>query len=482
MKRIVLLTTTAVLLLIGKLSAQNVFDQNDPVYTYDNTQPSGSVYNPVVPNNGTMAKWIRTTAAYLGRQVTFTTTNYKPYIWNGMPFRLIYPKSYQQGVADGKTYPIVVFWHGGGEIAPITNNELQLYNGGDFFQAQIASGGFDGFMLFPQETAIGWEPYFSRVNDVLDSLYKWCKVDPDRVISMGLSIGGQGSMSYANQNPKRVARIVAASPTLVGTLTPNIPSFLQIPLWMASGGLDANPDSASARAFYNSFKQAGGSVIYDFFPLDDHHTWNDQWAKPYFLSQLNTAHKANPLVYFQNNLLCPDSAIKVRMGLTAGYYAYQWDLNGAVISGATTSEYTATAYGTYRARFQRTATSAWSAWSPNPVTVLTRPRYNAPAIAIQGIHTNVLPGADSAYSVPLMEPAGYVAYRWVSAVDNSIKSSSQVFNAPAGQYNAAVMDTSGCYSSFTPVYTVVNANGSPKPDRPKNLNATQLSGASILLD
>lgn len=482
MKRIVLLTTTAVLLLIGKLSAQNVFNQNDTVYTYDNTQASGSVYNPVVPNNGTMAKWIRTTAAYNGRQVTFTTTNYKPYIWNGMPFRLIYPKSYQQGVVDGKKYPIVVFWHGGGEIAPITNNELQLYNGGDFFQNQITSGGFDGFMLFPQETAIGWEPYFSRINNVLDTLYKYCKVDPDRVISMGLSIGGQGSMSYANQNPQRVARIIAASPTLVGTLTPNIPSFLQIPLWMASGGLDTNPDSASARAFYNSFRQAGGSVIYDFFPLDDHHTWNDQWAKPYFLPQLNTAHKANPLVYFQNNLLCPDSAINVHMGLTAGFYAYQWDLNGSVISGATSSEYYATSYGVYRARFQRTATSGWSDWSPNPVTVLTRPRYNAPAIAIQGIRTIVLPGADSSYTVPLMEPAGYQAYRWVSAADSSIKSSSQVFNAIAGNYKAAVMDTSGCYSSFTPVYTVINANGTPKPDRPKNLNATQLSGSSILLD
>ncbi|MDH7464068.1 PA14 domain-containing protein [Chitinophagaceae bacterium 26-R-25] len=482
MKRIVLLTTTAVLLLIGNLSAQNVFDQNDSVVTYNSGAPSGSVWNPVVPNNGTMAKWIRTTAAYNGRQVTFNTTNYKAYIWNGMPFRLIYPKTYQQGVADGKIYPIVVFWHGGGEIAPITNNELQLYNGGDFFQAQIASGGFDGFMLFPQETAIGWEPYFSRVNDVLDTLYKWCKVDPDRVISMGLSIGGQGSMSYANQNPKRVSKIVASSPTLVGTLTPNIPSFLQIPLWMASGGLDTNPDSASARAFYNSFKQAGGNVIYDFFPLDDHHTWNDQWAKPYFLPQLNSAHKANPLVYFQNNLLCPDSAIKVRMGLTAGFFAYQWDLNGTVISGATSSEYTATAYGTYRARFQRTATSGWSAWSPSPVTVLTQARYNAPAIAIQGIHTNVLPGADSSYSVPLMEPAGYVNYRWVRAVDTAIMSSSQVFNAPSGQYKAAVMDGTGCYSSFTPVYTVVNANGAPKPDRPKNLNATQLSGASILLD
>lgn len=487
MKRIVLLTTTAVLLLIGKLSAQNVFDQNDSVVTYDATKPSGSVWNPVVPNNGVMAKWIRTTAAYQGRQVTFGTTVYKAYIWNQMPFRMIYPKSYQQGVSDGKTYPIVVFWHGGGEIGPITNNELQLLNGGDLFQNKVASGEFDGFMIFPQETAIGWEPYFSRVMNVLDTLYKYCKVDRDRVISMGLSIGGQGAASFANLNPGRVARIIAASPTKVGTLMPTIPNFLQIPMWIASGGLDTDPAPAPTLQFDTTFISAGGSIIYDFFPNDDHHTWYDQWARPYFNSQLNTAHKANPLVYWQRNVLCPDSVINVRMGLTAGFYAYQWDSNGVVIPGATASEFYAKGYGTYRARFQRTATSDWSAWSPNPVIVSYKPRYSAPPITTQGPRSSVLPGADSSYTVPLMEPKGvpaynYQSFRWVRAVDTAIVSSAQVFVAGVGQYKAAVMDTSGCYSSWTPVYTVTNANGTPKPDRPKSLNAYGQSGSTVLLD
>ncbi|MDI3318202.1 fibronectin type III domain-containing protein [Pinibacter soli] len=489
MKRIVLLTTTAVLLLIGKLSAQNVFDQNDVVNTYNSAAPSGSVTNPVLPPNGTMAKWIRTTAAYNGTQVTWDSRPYKPYIWNGMAFRLIYPKSYQQNVVDGKTYPIVCFWHGGGEIGPITNNEIQLFNGGNYFATQIANSGYDGFMLFPQETQIGWETsYFSRVNSVLDTLVKYCKVDPDRVISMGLSSGGYGTISYADENPMRVAKMIASSPASVGSITPHIPSYLQIPLWMASGGLDVNPTPLAAYQFDTSFAGQGGNILYDFFPNDAHNTWDDQWAKPYFLTQLSTAHKANPLVYYQKNLLCPDSVINVRMGLTAGFYAYQWEYNGTIIQDSTRSELYAKQYGTYRARFQRTSTSAWSAWSPTPVIISMKPRYNAPAIAIQGVHTNVLPGADSSYTVPLMEPASYgvnlnyQSYRWVRASDNSIVSSSQVFTTGIGQFKAAVMDTSACYSSFTPVYTVVNANGFPKPDRPKNLNATPQGGAAILLD
>jgi pimeloyl-ACP methyl ester carboxylesterase len=483
MKRIVLLTTTAVLLLIGKLSAQNVFDQNDSVYTYNSSAPAGSVTNPIVPNNGTMAKWIRTKAAYNGTQVTWNSNMYKAYIWNGMAFRLIYPTSYKQGVSDGKTYPIVLFWHGGGEIGPITNNEIQLFNGGNYFQTQVANGGYDGFMIFPQETSIGWETsYFSRINSVVDTLIKYCKVDPDRVISMGLSSGGFGTISYANENPQRAAKMIASSPAGVGTLIPNIPSYLQIPLWMASGGLDVNPTPAVAVQFDTSFAGQGGNVLYDFFPNDAHNTWNDQWAKSYFLSELSTTHKANPLVYFQKNLLCPDSVINVRMGLTPGFYAYQWDFNGTPISGANSSEYYAQQYGTYRARFQRTSTSGWSLWSPSPVVVSAKTRYNPPAVAIQGLHTNVVPGADSNYTVPLFEPSGYQSYRWVSAADNSIQSSAPIFIAGAGQYKAAVMDTSGCYSSFSPVYNVTNANGSPRPDRPRNLNATPQGGGAILLD
>lgn len=479
MKRIVFLTVIAALLLIGKISAQNVFNPTDQVYTYDPSKPVGDPRNPALPPDRVMAKWIRTTA---NSKVTFNTTMYKPYIWNGMPFRLLYPKTYQPGVNDGKKYPIVVFWHGGGEIAPITDNEIQLYNGGEFFASQVASGGFDGFFIFPQETMIGWEnSYYSRVNSVLDSLQKYCKVDPDRIIIMGLSIGGVGSFDYASQYPKRAAKIIAASPSYIGTITPVIPSILQIPVWMASGGLDPQPDFPSMNAFNMAFKNAGGDVLFDFFPNDDHKTWNDQWSKPYFLTQLNSTHKANPLVYFQRNQLCPDSAINVRMALTAGFYAYQWEYNGSVIPGAVSSEYYGKQYGTYRARFQRTATSEWSAWSPSPVVVSMKAPYNAPAIQIAGLYSAVLPAVDGATTTPLTMPSGYQQYRWLNA-GNTIISTSQVYNAPIGQYRASVMDQSGCFANYSPVFPIVDANGPNKPGNPKNLSATAKNANAVLLD
>lgn len=478
MKRIVLLTTIAVLLLMGKLSAQNVFSPSDPVYEYDSTKPVGDVQHPAVPPDRVMAKWIRTTK---NSKVTFNTTMYKPYIWNGMAFRLMYPKTYQPGVNDGKKYPIVVFWHGGGEIGPITDNELQLYNGGDFFASQVASGGFDGFFLFPQETLIGWEnSYYTRVNSILDTLIKYCKMDEDRIITMGLSIGGFAAFDYARLYPKRASRIVAASPSYIGSITPSISAILQIPVWMASGGLDPQPDPPSMNAFNQAFKDAGGSVIYDFFPNDDHKTWNDQWTKPYFLSQLNTAHKANPLVYFQKNAICPDSVTNVHLALTPGFYAYEWDFNGTTISGANSFEYYATQLGTYRARFQRTAASPWSIWSPNPIVVSMKSVYYAPAVQL-GLHSAVIPAPDGYTTAPLAMPSGYQQYRWVNS-SNIIVSSSQVYNAPVGQYRGTIMDQSGCFAKFSPVYPVIDANGPNKPSTPKNLSASAQKANTVLLD
>jgi hypothetical protein len=56
--------------------------------------------------------------------------------------------------------------------------------------------------------------------------------------------------------------------------------------------------------------------------------------------------------------------------LAEGFYAYQWEKNGVVVSG-TSNSYTVTTPGTYRARFSRvSAPSAtqWNKWS-TPVVI-----------------------------------------------------------------------------------------------------------------
>ncbi|MEP6749975.1 MAG: PA14 domain-containing protein [Bacteroidota bacterium] len=361
----------AVLCCYSILDAQNVFNPADPIVTYNHAAAAGSATNPTEPAAGVMSKWVRTS------RVSWSTTNFKSYIWNGMAFRLRFPNNYNP--ANASKYPVVVFFHGGGEIGTIYDNEDHLYWGAQLFEQRINAGEWNGFLLFPQEISVGWDDsYFSRINGVLDTLQKYNNSDPDRVISMGLSSGGYGSVAYASAYPQRVAVSLASSPAQVRTLSSTIPGFVHVPVWIANGGLDVNPDPYNAQGFYADYRNAGGNIYQTYYVNDSHDTWENMWAQKNasggFITSAywNAAHKAQPLVYFQNQQFCSSGAISARMGITAGYYAYQWQQNGATIAGATGNEYTATQAGTYGVRFMRTATSAWSSWTPNPVVISTK--------------------------------------------------------------------------------------------------------------
>src|SRR3954465_13190863 len=81
------------------LSAQSILDPNDPLVTYNPASP------PAIPASG-IAKWVRTS------RVSWNTSAYKAYYFNGNCFRLKFPKTYNPTAVDGKKYPMIVFFHG----------------------------------------------------------------------------------------------------------------------------------------------------------------------------------------------------------------------------------------------------------------------------------------------------------------------------------------------------------------------------------
>lgn len=360
-------TFFAALLCCATLPAQNVFNSADAIVTYNASAVAGSSTNPAQPAPGVMAKWVRTS------RMSWSTTNFKSYMWNGMCFRLRFPNNYN----PANKYPVIVFFHGGGETGTVYDNEYQLLWGAQLFEQRINNNEWNGFLLFPQETSVGWDDsYFSRINGILDTLQKYNNADPDRVITMGLSSGGYGAVAYASAYPKRVASVVASSPAQVKTLSGTIGGFVHVPIWMANGGVDVNPDPYGAQAFYQNFRNAGGNIFQTYYVNDGHNTWTDMWnqqnaAGAYMASGYwNSAHKAQPLVYYQQQQFC--GSISAQMGITAGYYAYEWQQNSSTIAGANGNEYTATQAGQYRVRFRRDAQSGWSDWSPTPINISSK--------------------------------------------------------------------------------------------------------------
>lgn len=460
----------AILLIIGykDVTAQNVFDPNDPdvIFTTNN--------RPAQPLNRQIYKWGHT------KSITSWNTfaaGFKSYFYYGMQFRLKFPKTYQPGVNDGKKYPVYVFLHGAGEIGGVWENEMQLTHGAQFHAQHVDNGDFDGFLIYPQHFNAYSGGLYEEVSDIIDSLAKYAKADVDRVIVGGLSSGGSSTYEFLVSAPKRWAAVTPISNA--GLATNDVASVLSIPIWASNGGLDTNPYPQDVDRIVNQYTLLGGDVRHTFYPNQGHGVWNSFWAEPGYFQYLNDAHKAQPVVLFQHNEWCPGETVNTELLLQPGFYQYEWQKDNVTISGATSNSFTVTQFGVYRARFKRTSTSQWSDWSPRPVTVSQKGATVTPPITIDGMRSNVLPAPDGSTTVPLMVPNNYATYEWRRVSDNALVSQTNTLDAAVGQYKIRVNEQFGCSSVFSDPYTVVNANGANKPDKPTAVTAVTLSNTSI---
>ncbi|HYE53263.1 MAG TPA: PA14 domain-containing protein, partial [Chitinophagaceae bacterium] len=476
MKKTLLLTTIGLIFCAIRTYAQpNVFNPADPIVYYN----PGSA---PVTNWGNIQKWVVT-----DRALGWNTSSYKAYHYNGISFRLKFPKTYQHNVSDSKKYPVMIFWHGAGEKGGIYDNEIHLLQGGEIFRDRVDNGSFDGFVLFPQNTGGSFgNSYYGPVIQVLDSLSKYCKLDVDRVLVMGASAGGSASFDVVAGYPHRITKSLPSSAAATG-LIPFINNFVHVPIWFATGGLDVNPSLSMAQQLYDSLKAHGADIKWTLYPDRGHYIWISHWFEPGFEEYMNDMHKANPLVFFQRSEFCPDEPVNARMGISPGFVAYEWQVNTGSgytnIPGATSNEYTATSYGTYRVRFKRTLAGAWSEWSPKPVVVGPKSTTVTPPITIKGLRSRVLPAPDGSTTVPLRLPPGYVAYEyWRLANDSTIVGTDSIYNAAPGLYRARVREQFGCNAFFSPDFKVVPADGVNKPDAARNLTAFSNSPTSIQLN
>src|SRR6476661_3523382 len=245
MKKLLFLTSIGLLSYANLFAQPNVFDPADPIVNYRSSAASGSAQHPVT-NWGNIQKWVVTP------RFTWDSASFKAYHFNGISYRIMFPKSYQHNVNDGKKYPVMLFWHGAGESGTIYDNELQLLHGGELFMNRVKTGQFDGFLVYPQNTGgFFGNTYYAPMMQVIDSLAKYCKLDIDRVFIDGLSAGGQAVFEMLMLYPQRVAKAAPSSAASTGSFS-YINGFIHIPIWMATGGLDNNPHPLVAQQVYDT--------------------------------------------------------------------------------------------------------------------------------------------------------------------------------------------------------------------------------------
>ena len=471
MKKIysLLLMVLQIILLSQFVNAQNVLDPNDPIVNYNSGNP------PATPPNGTIAKWVIT------KTVSWNTSSFKAYYYNGMAFRLKYPKTYHAG--DTTRYPVLIFLHGLGELGTIYNNDLQLYHCAQDMSNADDNGDFNAFILFPQSTNGWWSSfYFTALNGVINYMDQNKMIDLNRLFVSGLSGGGQGDWEYILEYPKMFAGAEIISAAALD-YEQNINSvYKYVPIWLSQGSLDTGPYAATAEQLTSAMEAVGSPITYTEYAGYGHNVWDIHYEEPDAFPYYNRQNKVNPVVFFGKTDFCPEDTanINITLGLTPGFDGYQWRKNGNVISGATSNTLVVHSLGTYDARIKRGDT--WSYWSPTPAVIKVKQPTATPNIQVKNLMSSVIPAPDGNSSVKLTLPSGYASYQWKKQGSSTILSTQQTFTtSDTGNYIAQVTETEGCSSNPSAPFYVASSSGTNPPDPISNLSGFATSQTQIQL-
>ena len=341
-------------LLTQSARSQQMLSPQDTIVNYNPASP------PVQPAFGKIGKWVRTPS------LDWNTTAYKCYIYDSCDFRLRFPQTWQPG--DGKKYPILIFYHGDGEIGPVTDNESQLKNGGYMFDTAVVYGKYNGFVLFMQNQHEFGLTQYTAIRNLIDTLVQEYGGDPYRVVANGLSGGGQAIFNQLVLTPSYFSGAVLMSAALEQYAVPADVNILKFtPMWDLDGGLDNDPTPAQAQFVDSAYLSLGSDYVYKNYSTLGHDTWDSTWLEPNFWPFLNNSYLSNPWTLYGKTVFCSGQSFKVTIGIVSGLAGYQWRLNGTVIPNATTDSIVVTQPGTYDARVLRGST--WSDWSHVPVQI-----------------------------------------------------------------------------------------------------------------
>ncbi len=270
----------------------------------------------------------------------------------------------------------------------------------------LPANGFPGFVAVPQsESGDFYTPdQFINIVDMLIANYN---IDPDRIYIHGLSNGGAASWKIVEQRPELFAAILPMSAVISAgdpLFSTNINKVVPIPIWAFQGGTDGNPTPNNTNQIIAQLKAAGSVPRYTLYPTIGHGTWGFAYGEPDFFSWMLLHTKREITVLYGDPTICPTSNIGVKLAVSVGFLAYQWELDGAIIAGATSSTYTATQPGTYRARFSRLSATPseaqWNLWSKPVIVQEATPV--TPTITAVG--TSHLPDINGGLSVRINGP------------------------------------------------------------------------------
>jgi pimeloyl-ACP methyl ester carboxylesterase len=398
----------------------------------------------IPPNDNKVYPW----CYKLNEGTSWNTSDYKAYIINGLPFRLLFPKGFDSTAVTTKKYPLAILLHGIGESG--TDNNFQLKYGAPNHLNALKKDLYDGFVMVPQAPTSLWgTSQRAAILKFIEAAIRDIRVDPFRVQLEGYSGGGTAAWKLAYDNPTVFAAAIPMS-SADATIASWAQALKYTAIWHAQGGRDTRPAPSAGNNVATSFKNAGANYTYQYYHELGHGTWGAMYKEPDFFPFLmrNTMLRIHAL-YFKYNF-CEGEAVSGTMGVKQGFEAYEWKKNGTTISGATGNELNFSGEGSYTVRIKRMG--VWSQWS-EPLQIKRVAPTPTPTIVATG--PTALPTLDGRKSVTLRAPKDFQSYKWS---DNSTKDSLVV--TKAGSYTASVTAPFGCPSyPSAPIKVTMNSVG-----------------------
>jgi hypothetical protein len=541
------------------LTCFSAFGQVDTSYVYNTNTPYGTLDIRIAKslsryyylNEGKTFNYRASDGQPTGSYADMTSWDSSPYTQgnlrekNGkydyfiMNYRLLFPVNYKAAYDDG--YPLIIMMHGAGERGncwdntcyhadrtwkPLTNNppaptdesskllnnDHNLLHGGKVhLDARNLAGSrlpddpsmpgraFPGFVLFPQNLN-GWDA--NAVQDAIKLIrlvVKKYNIDLDRIYIHGLSNGGSGVYQALKRAPWLFAAALPMSAADDGGITAkNLSSTIaNIPMWVFQGGQDTNPTQRETEGYIRKFRDAGAIVKYSLYPELGHGTWNTAYNEGDFFKWILAQNKSAIHTFAGSEAICTTNNQGVRMELAKGFFAYQWQKNGVIISGANASAYVATSTGTYRARFSRVANpkvTDWNQWS-EPVNVTSQ---TPPQAKIDQIGTLLLKDLNYYGNGRLTSENKADYYYWYKdgqlvnlsgSVDDTVKNPifypgtcGSTSCAGDGKYTLITKTADGCPSpTSSPVYVYFNNLAPVNMNAPGNFKGAITSLTTVKL-
>ena len=159
--------------------------------------------------------------------------------------------------------PLIIFLHGASLCGRDLNRVLRY---GPIDAAKIGRE-IPALIVAPQNPGGWWNPH--KLNEILEWMKKNYAFDHSRVYVLGMSLGGYGTLDFANTYPDKIAAAIALCG---GTTMKDYHGLGDLPLWIAHGTADRAVSIKESQKVVDGMKMLGntGRLRYDWLPGASH--------------------------------------------------------------------------------------------------------------------------------------------------------------------------------------------------------------------